>query len=383
MRKKTDGYLILLILIAILLSGTIIYIRVAIAAKNNELPNYVFVGDTNRAFREPSFYSDELAYYNFQPSEPLFQGIFSRLSFFFETGVPVNLNFYGYYIYFLRSSILQDERNWWLVIIFSGFVGYIIFVILVYYILKGLIKLQAQKAFLLSLLLIVSPTILIHSASWLRDLFIYDLLLLALIFAYRQNFTGFVFSTLLQSLLRAYMVIPHLTIFLAFRARNHTKLTKILIIILLLLIVVGMWNTVKFLGVERFTKEFPIRLVEAFTGVNLYLITGKTLPRMSIYSILYDFNVIGQYYTVFLYAIIYFRLIVCFLLLRVKLSGIQRNFWMMFILSTLEITILHSAALGFFVPRILMLGQLLGYFAFTSTLTKHYEASLPAQLVKS
>jgi len=378
-KKKTDGCLILLILIALLLSGTIIYVRVEIAEKNNELPNYVFKGDTVVAFREPSFYTDELGYYNYQPSLSFFQGIFSRVSSFFEAGILSNLNFYGYYIYFLRCSIIHNERNWWLVIIFSGFAGYIIFVILVYYILKELMKLQTQKAFFLSLPLMVSPIILIHSASWMRDLFIYDLLLLALIFACRHNFKGFVFSTLLQSLLRAYMVIPHVTIFLVFGARNRVKLSKILIIILLLLIALETWLAVKFLGSERFVREFPVRLVEAFTGVNLYLITGRMLPRKSIYSILYDFNIIGQYYTVFLYAIIYFGLLIQFLLLRVKLSDIQRSFWMAFVLLTLEITILHSAALGFFVPRILMLGQLTGYIAFISTLRKHSETPLVIQ----
>lgn len=366
--KRPDTYLLLTMLFVIILSCLLIFIRLQIASVNGDLPNYVFSGDTMRAFKEPSFYSDELFYYNFTPSKNGFlQEFLQRVSLFLSEGIPVNINLYGYYVHFIKKIFVNTDRSWFMIIFLTGFPAYILFVFLVHYIFRSILKISPRKVFLLTLFLVLSPVALVHGVSWLRDMIIYDLMLLAVIFAYKRKLTGFLIVTVLQVFLRGYMIVPHLLIMLymwpRFVARRNVAILGSIFMIFLALFVVA-----KASGLTRLFNEFPQRFIEATTGLSLWLVTGRIVPRMSIYGILHDFNVFGVYYTVFLYAVMYFKIFLDKLRGK-RFSVVEKRFWALFLSVTIVLTILHSAAFGFLVPRIIFIFQILAWIAFGSSMS--------------
>lgn len=366
-KRFTDVFLAILLILAIMFCMIMILIRVEIARKNQEFPNYVFRGDTNSVFREPSFYSDELYYYNFSPRMNFIEVIFLTLNNIILYGKISNINLYGYYVYLIRSLFIKNVRNWWLMFLMTGVPFYLVFVVLFYYILTRMVKIGRTKAFTITLIIMLSPTLLIHASSWLRDILIYDLLLLAFIFAYKRMWLFFFLVTTLQVLLRGYMIIPHILIAWILRARND-KFNIRFFLFPLVITMISVIISLLFLDSARLFSELPQRLVEMFTGINLWAILGKYNFRGSIYSVLYDFNVLGQYYFIFSYMVMYFKIFFDKARGR-KLTNFQRRLFILFIFTGINITILHAAALGFFVPRILMINFLFGILWFTSTMT--------------
>lgn len=366
-KRFTDVFLAILLILAIMFCMIMILIRVEIARKNQEFPNYVFRGDTNSVFREPSFYSDELYYYNFSPRMNFIEVIFLTLNNIILYGKISNINLYGYYVYLIRSLFIKNVRNWWLMFLMTGVPFYLVFVVLFYYILTRMVKIGRTKAFTITLIIMLSPTLLIHASSWLRDILIYDLLLLAFIFAYKRMWLFFFLVTTLQVLLRGYMIIPHILIAWILRARND-KFNIRFFLFPLVITMISVIISPLFLDSARLFSELPQRLVEMFTGINLWAILGKYNFRGSIYSVLYDFNVLGQYYFIFSYMVMYFKIFFDKARGR-KLTNFQRRLFILFIFTGINITILHAAVLGFFVPRILMINFLFGILWFTSTMT--------------
>jgi hypothetical protein len=230
-----------------------------------------------------------------------------------------------------------------------------------------MVKIGRTKAFTITLIIMLSPTLLIHASSWLRDILIYDLLLLAFIFAYKRMWLFFFLVTTLQVLLRGYMIIPHILIAWILRARND-KFNIRFFLFPLVITMISVIISPLFLDSARLFSELPQRLVEMFTGINLWAILGKYNFRGSIYSVLYDFNVLGQYYFIFSYMVMYFKIFFDKARGR-KLTNFQRRLFILFIFTGINITILHAAVLGFFVPRILMINFLFGILWFTSTMT--------------
>lgn len=366
-KRFTDVFLAILLILAIMFCMIMILIRVEIARKNQEFPNYVFRGDTNSVFREPSFYSDELYYYNFSPRMNFIEVIFLTLNNIILYGKISNINLYGYYVYLIRSLFIKNVRNWWLMFLMTGVPFYLIFVVLFYYILTSIINAGRTKAFAITLVIMLSPTLLIHASSWMRDILIYDLLLLAFIFAYKRMWLFFLFVTTLQVLLRGYMIIPHILIAWILRARNdkfNVRFFLFPLVITMVSVIIVLFS----IDSTKLFSELLQRLVEAFTGINLWAILGKYNFRGSIYSILYDFNVLGQYYFIFSYMVMYFKIFFDKARGR-KLTNFQRRLFILFIFTGINITILHAAVLGFFVPRILMIIFLFGILWFTSTMT--------------
>lgn len=366
-KRFTDVFLAILLILAIMFCMIMILIRVEIARKNQEFPNYVFWGDTNSVFREPSFYSDELYYYNFSPQMNFIEVIFLRLTDIVLHGRISNINLYGYYIYLIRDLFIKNIRNWWLMFLMTGVTFYLIFVVLFYYILTSIINAGRTKAFAITLVIMLSPTLLIHASSWMRDILIYDLLLLAFIFAYKRMWLFFFLVTTLQVLLRGYMIIPHILIAWILRARND-KFNIRFFLFPLVITMVSVIISLLSLDSARLFSELPQRLVEMFTGINLWAILGKYNFRGSIYSVLYDFNVLGQYYFIFSYMVMYFKIFFDKARGR-KFTNFQRRLFILFIFTGINITILHAASMGFLAPRILMINFLFGIIWFTSTMT--------------
>lgn len=371
MKYKIDGYLVILLFLAIILCGLLIYTRVQIANKNQELPNYIPYGDTNAIYKEPSFYADELTYYNFSPELGLIQALTQRIFAFFNEGSISNINLYGYYVYLIKLLFIKNDRFWWILFFFTGFPAYLLFVYLIYYILRNIFEISSRTAFLLNLMLMISPVALIHGASWLRDMLIYDFMLLAIIFAIKRIFAGFLIATIVQTLLRGYMLIPHILIFMLFWPKETLSFKDVIkksFIGIVLTFSLLLWIIVKSSGLNRLINEFPLRFIEAVSGLSFYLVTGRFIPRMSIYSILYDFNMFGYYYIVFLYFLIYFRLFLK-ILMGLHFSDLEKRYWSLFILVVLTLTMLHAGALGFFVPRIIFIFQILAFLAFSAMLS--------------
>lgn len=379
-KKNIDGFLVILMFLSAILSVTLIFIRIQVASKNQELPNYRILDDTVAVYEEPSFYTDELFYYNFIPKERFFPSFFEMIFSVQSLETIRNTNFYGYYIYYVKKLFVWNDNMWYLVIFFSGFPAYLVFVLLTYYIFKNILKFPSKKAFVLTLMLIFSPVLLIHSASWLRDVIIYDLMLVAIISSFKKNLTIFLLATSLQVIIRGYMIFPHILIFLNFWPRTFSKRNVIMtnivgiLITYLLLQMIVIKN-----GLNNLINRFIPKIIESLFGLNKSLFLGLIVPRGSIYSILYDFGAtFPYYYSLSIYFLIYIGVLLE-KIYSIQFSDLEKRFWYVFLWTAIILSILHSGFLGYFVPRIVFIFEILAWLAFgasKSPLTKSCKMSV-------
>ena len=184
-KLKSDLWILLFIIfLSLLINIVLIILRVEIAQYNGVEPNYTVFYDTVK-FNSASFYTDELTYYNFNPQETFIESFQNRMILLYEEKTLLNINLYGYYIRSLREFL---NSNWIGILFFTGMLYNIIFIVLMFYILRNILKLDIKKVFFLLIIIIVSPPYLQLISSWVRDLLIIDLLLMSLIFAQKTNF---------------------------------------------------------------------------------------------------------------------------------------------------------------------------------------------------
>lgn len=368
--KKVDinwTLLFSLILLCILVVSILIYLRIEIANKAGMAPNFTVNYDMT-IYRDAPFYTDELTYFNFTPYESFSEALLNRFEILFYDKQLININLYGYFIYFLTDIL---GIKWHILFWFTGFTYYIVFIILIYYILIKIIGCNSSKAFILTLFLGLSPPVLQLAASWLRDLLIIDLLLFSLIFSKNKNFFGWLIVTLLQLFVRTYMVVPHLFMMILFFMSNQKKkkmLSSIIFSSLVLIMLLVLLNNQY--GLERFVSEFPQRFVENFTGINLWLVTGKIVPEGNIYNYLSNIEVYATYFFVVFYFLVYFKWGVKIVYENKRLSFEQKKWLFLFLVIGFYIVILHSTMLGFFVARIKLITVIFAFFFLASLIAE-------------
>lgn len=368
--KKVDinwTLLFSLILLCILVVSLLIYLRIEIANKAGMAPNFTVNYDMVK-YRDAPFYTDELTYFNFTPRESFLDVFLNRLEILFYDKQLVHINLYGYFIYFLTDIL---GIKWQVLFWFTGFTYYIVFIILVFYILTRIIGCHSNKAFILTLFLSLSPPVLQAAASWLRDLLIIDLLLFSLIFSKNKNIFGWLIVTILQMFIRAYMVVPHLFMMILFFMTNQKKKRLFSSIIFtsftLLIILVLLYNQY---GLERLVSEFPQRFVENFSGLSLWLVTGKIVPEGNIYNYLSNIEVYATYFFVVFYFLVYFKWGVKIAYENKRLSFEQKKWLFLFLVIGFYIVILHSTMLGFFVARIKLITVIFAFFFLASLIAE-------------
>ena len=70
-------------------------------------------------YRGAPFYPDELAYFNFTPYESFSEALLNRLEILFYDKQLININLYGYLIYFLTDIL---GIKWQVLFWFTGFI---------------------------------------------------------------------------------------------------------------------------------------------------------------------------------------------------------------------------------------------------------------------
>ncbi len=316
-----------LILLCTLVVSLLIYLRIEIANKAGMEPNFT-VNYNMLKYRDAPFYSDELKYFNFTPYESFSEALLNRFETLLYDKKLININLYGYLIFFLTDILgIKWQTLFW----FTGFTYYIVFIILVFYILTIIIGCHSNKAFILTLLLSLSPPVLQLAASWLRDLLVIDLLLFSLIFSKNKNFFGWLIATCIQLFIRAYMVIPHLFIMILFFISNQKKkkLFSSIIFTSFTLIVILVLITNQY-GLKRLISEFPQRFVENFTGLNLWLVTGGFIPEGNIYNYLSNIQDCAYYFFVVFYFLLYLIWTIKIIYKNERLSFEQKNGFIFF-----------------------------------------------------
>ena len=212
-KLKSDLWILLFIIfLSLLINIVLIILRIEIVQYNAVEPNYTLNYDALRWDSAP-FYTDELTYYNFNPQESFITSFQNRIILLYEEKNLLNINLYGYYILFLKEFFNFD---WIGILLSTGAVYNIIFIILMFYVFRNIIELDNKKMFFFLILIIISPPYLQLISSWLRDLLIIDLLLMAFIFAEKNKFFFWTLVTVIQMFIRAYMIIPHIIILLFF-----------------------------------------------------------------------------------------------------------------------------------------------------------------------
>lgn len=352
-----------LILLCTLVVSLLIYLRIEIADKAGMTPNFTVNYDMLK-YRDAPFYTDELYYFNYTPYESFSEALLNRFEILFYDKQLININLYGYFIYFL-TDILGIE--WQVLFWFTGVTYYIVFIILVFYILTRIIGCYSNKAFILTLFLALSPPVLQLAASWMRDLLIFDLLLFSLIFSKNKNFFGLLVVTFLQLFIRAYMVVPHLFIMILFFMTNQKKkklFSSIIITSFTLIMILVLLNNQY--GLERFVSEFPGRFVHNFSGLTLNLVRGGIVPEGNIYNYLSNIEDYANYFFVAFYLLVYLIWAIKIVYKNERLSFEQKKWFFLFLVIGFYIVILHSAMLGYFVARIILITVIFAFFFLAS-----------------
>ena len=365
-RLKSDlSILPFIIFLSLLINIVLIILRVEIAQYSGIEPNYnVPYNVTN--YDSAPFYSDELFYYNFNPQETFIKSFQNEIILLYKEKILVNINLYGYYIRFLREFF---NSNWIGILFFTGVLYNIIFILLMFYILRNIIGLDNKKVFFFLISIILSPPYLQLISSWLRDLLIIDLLLMALIFAEKNKFFFWALVTVMQMFIRVYMIIPHIIILMFFyngKSKKYNILKRSLLSCLILCVVTSL--IINQFGFLKLKGEFLPRLVQNFTGISVGLIKGYYFLWEGIYNYLHNIGALGYYFYVLFYFIFYFCFFSNMFLLNRRLDRNQRKYLYSFLFIGLCMVILHSSVLGFFVSRIQFITMILGYLFLASLL---------------
>ena len=365
-KLKSDLWILLFIIfLSLLINIVLIILRVEIAQYNGVEPNYTVNYDTGK-FNSAPFYTDELKYYNFNPQETFIESFQNRMILLYEEKTLLNINLYGYYVRSLREFF---NSNWIGILFFTGMLYNIIFIVLMFYILRNIIGLDNKKVFFFLISIILSPPYLQLISSWLRDLLIIDLLLMALIFAEKNKFFFWVLVTVIQMFIRAYMIIPHIIILLFFYNGKNEKynilkrnLLSGLILCVITILIINQFSFLKLKG------EFLPRLVQNFTGVTAGLIKGVYFLWEGIYNYLYNIEMLSGYFYFIFYSIFHFYFFSNIFALNKRLDQNQRKYLCTFLFIGLFIVMLHSSVLGFFVSRIQFITMIFGYLFLGSLL---------------
>jgi len=238
-----------------------------------------------------------------------------------------------------------------------------------FYILKNIIGLDNKKVFFFLISIIISPPYLESISTWMRDLLIIDLLLMALIFAEKNKFFFWALVTVMQMFIRVYMIIPHIIILMFFyngKSKKYNILKRSLLSCLILCVVTSL--IINQFGFLKLKGEFLPRLVQNFTGISVGLIKGYYFLWEGIYNYLHNIGALGYYFYVLFYFIFYFCFFSNMFLLNRRLDRNQRKYLYSFLFIGLCMVILHSSVLGFFVSRIQFITMILGYLFLASLL---------------
>lgn len=365
-KLKSDLWILLFIIfLSLLINIVLIILRIEIVQYNAVEPNYTLNYDALRWDSAP-FYTDELTYYNFNPQESFITSFQNRIILLYEEKNLLNINLYGYYILFLKEFFNFD---WIGILLSTGAVYNIIFIILMFYVFRNIIELDNKKMFFFLILIIISPPYLQLISSWLRDLLIIDLLLMAFIFAEKNKFFFWTLVTVIQMFIRAYMIIPHIIILLFFYNKKSKKYNifkrSLFSFLILFVLAILLINQFGFLNLK---EEFIPRLVQNFTGICVGLIRGDFFLREGIYNYLYNIEMLSGYFYFIFYSIFHFYFFSNIFGLNKRLDQNQRKYLCTFLFIGLFIVMLHSSVLGFFVSRIQFITMIFGYLFLGSLL---------------
>ena len=365
-KLKSDLWILLFIIFLSLLTNIVLIIlRVEIAQYNGVEPDYTVPYNVT-SYDSAPFYTDELTYYNFNPQETFIKSFQNRIILLYEEKTLLNINLYGYYVRSLRKFF---NSNWIGILFFTGMLYNIIFIVLMFYILRNIIELDNKKVFFFLILIILSPPYLELISTWLRDLLIIDLLLMAFIFAEKNKFFFWALVTVIQMFIRAYMIIPHIIILMFFyneKSKKYNILKRSLLSCLILCVIISL--IINQFGFLKLKGEFLPRLVQNFTGISVGLIRGDSFLWEGIYNYLHNIGVLADYFYFLFYFILYFYFFSNMFLLNRRLDHSQRKYMYSFLFIGLFIVILHSSLIGFFVSRVQFITMIFGYLFLASLL---------------
>lgn len=368
--RKDFPIMIVALSVALLINIVMIFLRIEVVSYTGDDPNYVVTWDKFK-FNYPAFYTDELLYYNVQPDNPLLYEIANVFSIMMQKRIFIYINFYEYYVHFLKGVF---NSSWVALLFFTGLLYNVVFIVLLSFILTNMFELQSQKALFLILFIIISPPYLQLISSWLRDLLIVDLILIAFIAAKQKRVFLWVIVTILQLFIRAYMVPIHVFLMFLFYPRRECMNTKDLLkveaflgIMMGAILAVSLYQT----GYQKFLKESPQRFVQNFTGLTLPLVKGNVRLRNGLYNFLFNIEILSNYFYPIFYCVLYVTLFARIFVAKAKLTQGQRMYTFAFFIIGLYITILHAAYIGFFVSRIQFITMIFGYIILASLFEKH------------
>lgn len=253
---------------------------------------------------------------------------------------PRSTNFWGNFVY----NIFVKNGFGWKEIALFNMGGYFLFSIIIFFILKKFFP-GSHFRMLVYSFIVLNPALIQVTVSSLRDIWIYLLYALFLLNFLKRNFGGMILSLLLFIFLRLYMIPVALFFFLVGYPKK--KLYGLILYLIIISIFVATLLNLYPIVIENLKTEFPKRFVYAFTGINIYLFTGK-LNFFIISSPFLKLEYIAHYFFFLSYLFLWF------LVFKKRLFKILffDNLILASLASGLFLVILHSAMIGFLVARI-------------------------------
>jgi hypothetical protein len=182
---------------------------------------------------------------------------------------PGNINLWGNFVYY----VFVKNGFGWKEVVLTNIFGYFMFSFLVFKILRIFLP-PSKRRMILYTAAVLNPTILQVTVSSLRDIWIFFFYVLVMYAFINGNYLIILPSLILLGVLRFYMVAPALLfiLILSTKKRLVSVLAAFLAIFGISLILSK--NVVPNVY-EVLLSELPQRIIEGFTGINLYLILGK------------------------------------------------------------------------------------------------------------
>jgi len=344
---KFNGIWLLLIGIGLASNGLLIIYRIELSDRLEADPVAASRINFDMARREEfAFFTDEINYYNFVPSRPIHDEVTLRVSMLLSEGVLVNINLYGYYVKFVRDL----TSSWKALLFFCGCLSYILFAV----VLMTMLSHATRINFIIFLCIIVSPVVLQLSAGWLRDLFVMWALLMSIKSASEKRLILWCLSILILLLLRAYMMpVALVGSLLFFGSEGGSTKKRVFLALAFLSIFLSVYLLLfsEQIGLELLTEKLLPRFIQNFTGLTYGFVKGYDVPSLK--GNLADTEVFGYYFIIISYAVFYLSL---FRRRKTIQANVDAKRWLIFtILTGIYIVVMHSASIGFFVNRIVMI----------------------------
>jgi hypothetical protein len=181
---------------------------------------------------------------------------------------PGNINLWGNFVYY----VFVKNGFGWKEVVLTNIFGYFMFSLLVFKMLKKFLP-PSKRRIILYTAAVLNPAVLQVTVSSLRDIWIFFFYVLVMYAYITSKYLVILPSVILLGMLRFYMV-PTVLLFILILSTKK-RLVSVLAAFLAIFGTFLILSNVEPNAYEMSVSGWPERIIEGFTGINLYLFLGK------------------------------------------------------------------------------------------------------------